>query len=224
MNDVTQIAPGIQRIQFETFEEWLDARHGIGGSDASAVIGKNPYKSNQDLWMEKTGRTVPPDISDKDYVRYGHAAEPLLRELFALDHPEYKVEYFENNMIRNEKYPWAHASLDGELTDQDGRKGILEIKTTNILQSMQREKWNDQIPDNYYIQILHYLLVTEYEFVELRAQLKSVWQGQIRLNTRDYHIEREEVEEDIEYIKNQEEAFWQQVKTDRKPSLILPEI
>ena len=213
MNKITQIAPGIQRIQFETFEEWLDARHGIGGSDASAVIGKNPYKSNQDFWMEKTGRAVPPDISDKDYVRYGHAAEPLLRELFALDHPEYKVEYFENNMIRNEKYPWAHASLDGELTDQDGRKGILEIKTTNILQSMQREKWNDQIPDNYYIQILHYLLVTEYEFVELRAQLKSVWQGQIRLNTRDYHIEREEVEEDIEYIKNQEEAFWQQVKS-----------
>lgn len=42
-------------------------------------------------------------------------------------------------MIRNEKYQWAHASLDGELTDQDGRKGILEIKTTNILQSMQRE-------------------------------------------------------------------------------------
>ena len=68
-------------------------------------------------------------------------------------------------MIRNEKYQWAHASLDGELTDQDGRKGILEIKTTNILQSMQREKWRDQIPDNYYIQVLHYLLVTEYEFV-----------------------------------------------------------
>lgn len=224
MNKITQIAPGIQRIQFETFEEWLDARHGIGGSDASAVIGKNPYKSNQDLWMEKTGRTVPPDISDKDYVRYGHAAEPLLRELFALDHPEYKVEYFENNMIRNEKYPWAHASLDGELTDQDGRKGILEIKTTNILQSMQREKWNDQIPDNYYIQILHYLLVTEYEFVELRAQLKSVRQGQIRLNTRDYHIERKEVEEDIAYIKEQEETFWRQVETDRKPPLILPEI
>ena len=110
------------------------------------------------------------------------------------------------------------------MTDQDGSKGILEIKTTNILQSMQREKWNDQIPDNYYIQILHYLLVTEYEFVELRAQLKSVWQGQIRLNTRDYRIERKEVEEDIAYIKEQEEAFWQQVKTDRKPSLILPEI
>lgn len=157
-------------------------------------------------------------------MKYGHDAEPLLRLLFALDHPEYKVEYFGDNMIRNEKYPWAHASLDGELTDQDGRKGILEIKTTNILQSMQREKWRDQIPDNYYIQVLHYLLVTEYEFVELRAQLKSVWQGQIRLETKDYHIERSDVEEDIEILKQAEEEFWQKVEKRQQPHLILPEI
>ena len=180
-----EISKGIKRIQFDSFDSWLNARHGIGGSDASAVLGLNPYKTNIELYLEKTGQRMAPDISDKDYVKYGHDAEPLLRSLFALDHPEYKVEYFGDNMIRNEKHPWAHASLDGELTDQDGRKGILEIKTTNILQSMQREKWRDQIPDNYYIQVLHYLLVTEYEFVGLRAQLKSVWHGQIRLETKD---------------------------------------
>ena len=194
------------------------------GSDASAVLGLSPYKTNVNLYLEKIGQRVPADISGEDYVRYGHDAEPLLRSLFALDHPEYKVEYFGDNMIQNEKSPWAHASLDGELTDQDGRKGILEIKTTNILQSMQREKWRDQIPDNYYIQVLHYLLVTEYEFVELRAQLKSVWQGQIRLETKDYHIERSDVEEDIEILKQAEEEFWQNVVKRQQPHLILPEI
>ena len=188
------------------------------------MLGLSPYKTNVDLYLEKIGQRAPADISGEDYVRYGHDAEPLLRSLFALDHPEYKVEYFGDNMIRNEKYPWAHASLDGELTDQDGRKGILEIKTTNILQSMQREKWRDQIPDNYYIQVLHYLLVTEYEFVELRAQLKSVWQGQIRLETKDYHIERSDVEEDIEILKQAEEEFWQKVEKRQQPHLILPEI
>lgn len=135
-----EISRGIKRIQFDSFDSWLNARHGIGGSDASAVLGLSPYKTNVDLYLEKIGQRAPADISGEDYVRYGHDAEPLLRSLFALDHPEYKVEYFGDNMIRNEKYPWAHASLDGELTDQDGRKGILEIKTTNILQSMQREK------------------------------------------------------------------------------------
>lgn len=224
MPKVQQIASGIERIQFATFEEWLENRHGIGGSDASAVLALNPYKTNVELWEEKCGLRIPEDISDKDYVKYGHDAEPLLRGLFALDHPEYKIEYFGDNMIRNEKYSWAHASLDGELTDQDGRKGILEIKTTNILQSMQREKWKDQIPDNYYIQVLHYMLVTEYEFVELRAQLKSVWQGQIRLQTKDYHIERSDVEEDIQILRRAEEEFWQKVERRQQPNLILPEI
>lgn len=219
-----EISKGIKRIQFDSFDSWLNARHGIGGSDASAVLGLSPYKTNVDLYLEKIGQRVPADISGEDYVRYGHDAEPLLRLLFALDHPEHKVEYFGDNMIRNEKYLWAHASLDGELTDQDGRKGILEIKTTNILQGMQREKWRDQIPDNYYIQILHYLLVTEYSFVELRAQLKSVWQGQIQLQTKDYHIERSDVEEDIEILKQAEEEFWQKVLKRQQPNLILPEI
>lgn len=219
-----QIALGIERIQFDTFNEWLSNRHGIGGSDASAVLGLNPYKTNVELWEEKCGQRIPEDISDKDYVKYGHDAEPLLRKLFALDHPEYQVEYYDNNMIRNEKYPWAHASLDGELTDPDGRKGILEIKTTNILQSMQREKWNDQIPDNYYIQVLHYLLVTEYDFVVLKAQLKSIWQGEMRMNTRHYFIEREDVKEDIGLLKKEEGRFWQMVRRKQKPALILPEI
>lgn len=224
MHEVAQIAPGIQRIQFETFAQWLDARHGIGGSDASAVMGLNPYKTNEELWMEKTGQLIPEDISDKDYVKYGHDAEPLLRELFALDFPEYKVEYYGDNMIRNEKYLWAHASLDGELVDSDGRRGILEIKTTNILQSMQLEKWKEQIPDNYYIQVLHYLLVTEYDFVELKAQLKSSWKGEIRLQTKHYHIERKDVAEDIKLLKKEEERFWQMVERKQKPALILPEI
>lgn len=219
-----EISKGIKRIKFDSFDSWLNARHGIGGSDASAVLGLSPYKTNVDLYLEKIGQRIPADISGEDYVRYGHDAEPLLRSLFTLDHPEYQVEYFGDNMIRNEKYPWAHASLDGELTDQDGRKGILEIKTTNILQGMQREKWKDQIPDNYYIQVLHYLLVTEYEFVELRAQLKSVWQSQIRLETKDYHIERSDVEEDIEILRQAEEEFWQKVKKRQQPNLILPEI
>lgn len=214
----------ITRIQFDSMEEWLVNRKGIGGSDASAILGLNPYKTNQELWMEKKGQMSPVDISDKSYVKYGNDAEPLLRALFALDYPEYKVEYYDNNMIINKKYPWAHASLDGELMDPDGRRGILEIKTTNILQSMQWEKWDNRIPDNYYIQILHYLLVTEYDFVVLKAQLKRVRDGEVRLTTKHYHIEREEVLSDIKMLKEEEEAFWRSLQSGQEPGLLLPEI
>lgn len=214
----------ITRIQFDSMEEWLVNRKGIGGSDASAILGLNPYKTNQELWMEKKGQMSPVDISDKSYVKYGNDAESLLRALFALDYPEYKVEYYDNNMIINKKYPWAHASLDGELMDPDGRRGILEIKTTNILQSMQWEKWDNRIPDNYYIQILHYLLVTEYDFVVLKAQLKRVRDGEVRLTTKHYHIEREEVLSDIKMLKEEEEAFWRSLQSGQEPGLLLPEI
>ena len=219
-----RLSTDITRIQFDSMEEWLVNRKGIGGSDASAILGLNPYKTNQELWMEKKGQMSPEDISGKSYVKYGNDAEPLLRALFALDYPEYKVEYYDNNMIINKKYPWAHASLDGELMDPDGRRGILEIKTTNILQSMQWEKWDNRIPDNYYIQVLHYLLVTEYDFVVLKAQLKRVRDGEVRLTTKHYHIEREEVLDDIEMLKNEEEKFWHSLQSGQEPGLLLPEI
>ena len=218
------LSTDIIRTQFDSMEEWLVNRKGIGGSDASAILGLNPYKTNQELWMEKKGQMSPMDISDKPYVKYGNDAEPLLRALFALDYPEYKVEYYDNNMIINKKYPWAHASLDGELIDSDGRRGILEIKTTNILQSMQWEKWDNRIPDNYYIQVLHYLLVTEFDFAVLKAQLKSVRDGEVRLTTKHYHIEREEVLSDIKMLKEEEEAFWHSLQSGQKPGLLLPEI
>lgn len=206
-------------------EEWLKARTRIGGSDASAVVGENPYKSNVDLWLEKTGQAVPEDISDKPYVKYGIAAEPHLRALFAYDYPQYKVVYEENNMFTNDKYPWAHASLDGWLMDADGRMGILEIKTTEILQSMQREKWKNRIPGNYYIQVLHYLMVTEFDYVVLKAQLKSQFgDEEVYLQTRHYRIERSEVQEDIDYLINAEKKFWQQVQERKQPNMILPDI
>lgn len=210
---------------FHSRAEWLKARTGqIGGSDASACVGMNPYKDNVQLWMEKRGLLIPEDISEKSYVQYGIRAEAHLRELFALDFPDYQVFYDENNLFLNPEYPWMHASLDGELVDPDGRKGILEIKTTNLLQSMQKERWKDRIPDNYFCQILHYLAVTGWEFAILKAQIKSEWSGEIRILTKHYKIERSEVEEDIRYLIDAEKRFWDCVVSGRKPDLILPEI
>lgn len=207
-------------------DAWLEARsHYIGGSDAAAVLGLNPYKSNLELWQEKTGLVVPEDISEKPYVKYGHATEGYLREMFALDFPEYEVTYAENNIWLNDAVPFAHASLDGWLMDQGGRRGILEIKTTNILRSMQKETWNRRIPDNYYVQVLHYLMVTEFDFAILKAQLKYEFPGgDIMLQTRHYKIERSEVEDDISYLARNEADFWRNVQAKKKPALLLPEI
>lgn len=215
----------VRASYFKTTDEWLKSRTAIGGSDAAALVGLNPYKTNIDLWREKTGRAAAPDISNEDYVKFGHDAEPHIRALFALDHPQYEVDYVENNMFINDRYPFAHASLDGWLTEKEtGRKGILEIKTTNILQSMQREKWNDRIPDNYYCQVLWYLMVTEFDFAILKARLRSDWQGETRITVRHYMIERSEVQEDIDELEKAGWKMWKAIQEDREPNLILPAI
>ena len=216
----------IYRIHdFPDESAWFSGRlNGIGGSDASAVVGMNPYKTNIELFEEKTGRRIPEDISEKPYVIYGKRAEEHIRELFRLDYPEYQVEHHEFRILQSLSYPFMQASLDGELTDREGRRGILEIKTTNILQSMQYEKWKDRIPDNYYIQVLHYLLVTGFAFVVLRAHLISSWGQDKRTTVRHYFIERSEVEEDLKMLLQEEIKFWQYVESGRKPPLLLPEL
>ena len=215
----------VEMIILKNREEWLQARAGrIGGSDASAILGMNPYRTNVELWQIKTGQLIPEDISDKPYVKYGTEAEAHLRELFKLDFPEYQVFYEENNMWLNDKYPWGHYSADGWLKDQDGRLGIWECKTTNILQSMQKEKWKGKIPDNYYIQLLHGFLIMEAEFAVLKAQLKSEFNGEIYLQTKHYKIERAEVEADIQFLESSEKKFWKQMQEKKKPALILPTI
>ena len=208
-------------------EQWLqDRKSGIGASDASAVIGCNPYKSNVAVYEEKAGLKEPEDISEKEYVKYGTEAETHLRALFALDYPIYDVTYGQFEMIRNPKFPFIFATLDGKLLNRETqRQGVLEIKTTNILQSMTKERWNDRIPDNYFCQCLHQLLATGWDFVILKAQLKTVFQdGEVRLNTKHYTIERKDVLEDMEYLKQEEIKFWKCVESKTRPNLVLPRI
>lgn len=53
-------------------EEWLDIRQqGIGSSDAAVAVGLSPYKSALSLWLEKTGRKQPEDLSSKEAVLWG---------------------------------------------------------------------------------------------------------------------------------------------------------
>lgn len=215
----------ITKTILSNHEEWLKNRkNGIGGSEIAAVIGKNPYMTNVELWELKTGRKEAKDISNLPYIKYGTQAEPLLRELFRLDFPEYQVRYEENNSFRNDKYPWAQASVDGWLFDGDGRLGIWECKTTNILNGNMRKRWDHQIPDHYYCQCLLYMAVLEADFCELKAQLKSEYAGEVFVQTKHYHFERKDVKEDMEYLIKEGKRFWGYVERDECPPLILPDV
>lgn len=196
--------------KYKSRDEWHANRiQGIGGSDASTLIGRNPWKDNNTLWKEKKGIIVPNDISDKSYVQYGTKAEKYLRGLFALDFPEYDVQYMDNVILQSVSEPWMLYSPDGLIYERTtGLKGILEIKTTNILQSMQKEKWKGSLPMNYYIQGLHGLNVTGFDFVVLKAQLKTVYKNDIRIETKHYFFTREEKAADLKWLLSQEKEQW----------------
>lgn len=212
-------------IRCKNHADWLKARSaGLGGSDAAAVIGMNPYMTNIQLFEEKVGNAATEDISDKPYVRYGTEAEPYIRALFALDYPEYQVSNKEFTIYRSEKHPFMQASLDGELVDQNGRHGILEIKTAIVSSAAKMVKWDHNIPDNYYCQVLHYMLVTGYDFAVVCAHLRNDWADDRPTQVRHYHIERSEVEDDLDYLLEKENEFWQHVEAGKRPSLILPVI
>lgn len=211
---------------FNSRDEWLKNRlKGIGGSEVSAIVGHNPYMNNVELWEYKAGHKQPEDISNKSYVIFGANAEEHMREMFKLDFPELKISYTDNNCFINDKFPWAQASLDGWIEDQDGRRGILEIKTTEILASMHREKWRDCLPMNYYCQVLFYMAVYEADFAILKARLKTVFDGLPSAQIKHYKIERKEVQDDIEYLMQKGSEFWNNyVLTGKKPPLVLPSI
>lgn len=214
----------VQMKTFKTTAEWLKERKSyIGGSDAGCIMGCNKYRNNVDLFLEKTGQKRK-YFETNDSIEYGKKAESLLRELFILDYPQYKVGYVDNNIFLNTKYPFAHASLDSWLLDKEtNQMGILEIKTTTIQNKLMSEEWKDNIPYSYYCQVLHYLMVTEFDFAIVKAQLKYNYNN-LFLKTLHFRIDRKNVLKDIEYLKEQEIKFYEYIKTNTIPPLVLPHL
>lgn len=211
----------------KSHEEWLqERRNGIGASDAGTIIGVNPWKTNVQLWEEKTGRREPEDISDKPYVQYGKEAEEHIRALFALDHPDLTLNYESPyKIIRSDDLPLIFCTPDGELEDSEGRHGGLEIKTTEIQNSSKWAEWDGRIPAHYYCQVLHQMLATGWEFVWLRAQIKyTTRDGEKRAETRDYYIDRKEVMGDLKYLLEAEKVFLGHITSGTCPAQILPSI
>lgn len=211
----------LQRIVCEDRESWLAARgqQGIGGSEAAAAIGMSPWQTPLQLWRQKIGAYAPKDLSGNAAVELGVKMESVLRDFFSATHPEYQLEYHAYDLLFQSERPWLFATLDGELTDADGRRGILEIKTGTPNGKAGWEKWsNGNMPENYYIQCCHQLLATGYDFVRLFACLYSM-NGDMTL--KQFEIERQDVEADMAWLLEQEERFWRHVQNGTMPAMPL---
>lgn len=192
----------ITKIKTANREEWLAFRRNyIGGSDAAAVVGLNPYSSPYALWAEKTGRT--PGFSGNLATEVGAYLEEFVAEKF--EQVMGKKVRRANQSFLNSEYPWAIANIDREIVGEDAG---LEIKTTDSL-NLKKFK-NGEYPAQYYVQIVHYMAVTG----------KRRWYLAVLIGNREFKwfaIERDEAE--IAALMQEEQAFWDCVTNDTPPAV-----
>lgn len=195
-------------------KEWLQSRLGcIGASDASCILDKNPFRTLDQLIEDKI--TLNIKDSQKGVMKYGQDNEALIRDLFRIDYrTKYEVEYVENCQVYSKEYPFLSCSPDSLLREigrkMQGRKGILEIKTAYCKSEDDLVYWDNVIPEVYYIQVLHQLLVMkDLDFVVLRAKIKVYKKStkEYYYLIKDYHIERKTVQADIDYLLEKELEF-----------------
>ena len=172
------------------------------------------------MWERKVGIRPPKDLTGNPVVEYGNRLEPALRTMFQAEHPELQLDYHQFDVLFQDSRPWMTATLDGELTDAEGRRGVLEIKTAQVGKKSQWEKWHDAIPIQYLAQVYHQLLVTGWDFVYLYAKLVKL-NGDSELRT--YYFSAEERKEDMEWLLREEYQFWNgYIATQMPPPTTLP--
>ena len=132
--------------------EWLvERKSGIGGSDAGAVCGLNPYAGPMSVYRDKTFPVLTEE--DNEAMRQGRDLEDYVAERFT-EATGLKVRR-SHHMYRSRKHPFMIADIDRLIVGEDAG---LECKTVNAWQS---DKWKDgRIPPHYLIQCQHYMAVT----------------------------------------------------------------
>lgn len=181
--------------------KWLATRNlGIGGSDAGIIMGLSPFKSPYQLWLEKTGQAEPEDLSGNQAVYWGTVNEENIARWFAKETGK-KVERC--GTLQSTDHPFMIANIDRVVV---GESAGLEIKTAGVQQA---SLWkDDEIPDSYYCQCLHYMAVTGLD----------AWYIAVLIGGNDARWEKiERNEEDIQTLIAAEKAFWELVTTKTAP-------
>lgn len=173
----------------------------IGGSEAAAACGVDPYCSRIQLWAEKTGRLSRPEAGERAY--WGNVLQPILlselsrrSDYHVVDATLATAEHREGFRIG---HPDGYANLD---TDP----GVIECKTTS---AWNRTAWEYGPPVPCQLQVAHYLSLTGYTYGIVCALLG----GQ---EFRWYRIERDD--DLIALMLAKEAEFVGLCETDTPPS------
>lgn len=184
-------------------EQWLAIRkNGIGGSEAGAIAGLNPYSSAYTVWLDKIGEGIP--IEETESIRQGSDLEDYVAKRFS-EKTGKKIKKC-NFVLRSKKYPFMLADIDRMIV---GENAILECKTT-----CNYDRYDfaaGEYPAYWLCQIYHYMAVTGAEKAYLAV---------LEFGRGFYVFQIDRSEEDINGLIDMEKWFWEQyVLSRRQPTV-----
>ncbi|AJW45541.1 endonuclease [Ralstonia mannitolilytica] len=187
--------------------DWLQVRkQGIGGSDAAAAVGLSPYKSQLELWLEKTGRDTnlpkldPTDTTEPVY--WGTLLEPIVAAAYTQQTGN-RVRKI-NAVLQHPTVPFMLANIDRDVVGSPDVQ-ILECKTAGINGA---KLWRDGVPEYVQLQVQHQLAVTG----------KRAGDVAVLICGQELQVHRVERDDDlIARLIELEARFWRYVETDTPP-------
>ena len=199
-----------ESVLFMQDDKWREGRkHSIGASDAAAVMGISPWKTEAQLWDEKAnGKAL--DFHNADTMR-GHRSENHILELYGIETGR-KIFSGERIMLMSNRNSFMSCTLDGiDFTDENNPI-IIEVKSVKFSHG----EWSDdRIPDYYFTQLLHQLAVTGWDeaILLVRFTRNEGWES---ASERLYHVKREDVQDQIDKLVRKESKFWYEYVVNKK--------
>jgi putative phage-type endonuclease len=134
----------------------------IGSSDVAAILGFSKWKTALDVWKGKTDPMSVPDLaadeSKRKILKRGKLLEPVIREL-AADEWHWKV-IEENERHQDDEHGWMKAEVDFAIRE-DMEVVNCECKSVSPFAVAEwGDEGTDEIPIEYYAQVMYALMVT----------------------------------------------------------------
>jgi putative phage-type endonuclease len=178
-------------MQIDDWRAWRNK--GIGGSDAGAIAGVNPWKSPVGVYLEKIGKAEGPEENEKMY--WGNVLEEVVADEFS-KRTGLRVQR-RNAILKHPDHEWMLANVDRLIVDPKNGWGVLECKTAS--EYVKKEWEEDKVPDHYYLQLQHYMAVTGLSYGYIA----------VLIGGNKFKFERVDRDEKIiEFLIKLESDFW----------------
>lgn len=188
---------------------WLNNRgNGIGSSDASSIVGCNPWKSAFEVWLHKVeGSPATGNLPDDPAMRAGLILEPAVARYYEL---EFGVPLHEPEPRVHPHLSWMGATADRVVVERETSKPtrIVELKTASGFSKGWGEPGTAEIPEMYMVQVQHQLAVYQLDLADVAVLIDG-------RDFRVYQIERNQVV--IDSLIEIEAAFWDRVQRREPP-------